>query len=257
MGSTMIVSGPHSSGKTHFILDMIQHAQQMFDVPPVEVFWCFGHRTAQHETMVNRGFTMIHGLPANYDFITPNSLIMLDDLMSESANNNDVTELFTAAAHHVPCFVIKTCQNLFPKGKDAKTHSLNANYMVLFKNPRDVLQIGILERQMFPSSKQFLVQAFRSATHNAHDYLFMDLHKNTPEHVRIRARVLPHQRPMVAYVDKRLYGGITTSKFLKTPHVTNPNLLKSFEYNNDATRQELVLKKYDEEEGEDDSTATM
>ncbi len=174
---------------------------------------------------------MIQGLPKNFDFITPNSLIMLDDLMSESADDKTATNLFIRGAHHSPCFVIKTCQNLFPKGSESRTQTINTQYIVLFKNPVDKLQIQMLERHMYPSSKQFLQIAYDSATRRPHSYLFIDLHKETPEHVRVRARILPHERPMVAHVDKRLYADITTSKFLKEYKVSNPQQRKDWDWN--------------------------
>ena len=37
-------------------------------------------------------------------------------------------------------------QNLFPKNKETRTISLNAHYMVVFKNPRDKSQISHLTR---------------------------------------------------------------------------------------------------------------
>src|SRR5271156_4762004 len=110
MGSCMLVCGPHTSGKTVFILKLIDYAQQMFDVPPTKVFWCYGHKTKMHEQMVKRNFNMIQGIPKNFKFVTENSIVMLDDLMSDSANSKTVTNLFIRAAHHVPCFVIFTSQ---------------------------------------------------------------------------------------------------------------------------------------------------
>ena len=41
-------------------------------------------------------------------------------------------------------------QDMFPKGKHAKTISRNANYIVAFKNPRDQLGVHILMQQAFP-----------------------------------------------------------------------------------------------------------
>ena len=92
MGSCMLVCGPHTSGKTIFILKLIDYARELFDIPPTKVFWCYGHRTRAHEQMVKRNFNMIQGIPKIFDFVTPNSIVMLDDLMSESAANKTVTD---------------------------------------------------------------------------------------------------------------------------------------------------------------------
>ena len=42
-------------------------------------------------------------------------------------------------------------QNLFPQGKSNRSISLNSDYLVLFKDPRDKLQILTPGKQMYPS----------------------------------------------------------------------------------------------------------
>ena len=76
---------------------------------------------------------MIQGIPPNFYFVTPNSLIMLDDLMVEGGNNANVTNLFVKGAHHVPCFVICTSQNIFAKGAENRNRQLNTQYVVCLK----------------------------------------------------------------------------------------------------------------------------
>jgi hypothetical protein len=213
MGSSMMVVGPSSSGKTYFILKLIDRAYEMFDVAPTNVFWCYGQKTKIHDKIVTKGYKMVKGLPEKFDFITPSSIIMLDDLMMEGANNKAASMLFIRSAHHIPCFVIFTRQNLFVKGAETRNQTLNTQYLVLFKNPMDKLQIKTLQQRMFPSSGDYLVNAFSDATKEPHSYLMIDSHQETPEIVRVRARILPHERPMVAYVDKHNYSDITTSKY--------------------------------------------
>jgi UDP-N-acetyl-D-mannosaminuronic acid transferase (WecB/TagA/CpsF family) len=60
---------------------------------------------------------------------------------------------------------IGNVQNLFHRGKHHRTISLNAHYMVVFKNPRDVLQIMALANQMYPKgqgTKYFLEARWRA-----------------------------------------------------------------------------------------------
>ena len=162
--------------------------------------------------MTRKGYRMIQGIPSNFDFLTPNSVIMLDDLMVQSKNKGIVDELFTVKAHHVPCFVICTQQNLFYSGHK-RDRQLNTQYVVLFNNNRDKLQIEYLGRQMFPSSKHFLREAFMDATKAPHSYLLVDMHTETPQLLAVRARILPDERPMVAYIDKQTYGDLAIYNF--------------------------------------------
>jgi len=215
MGSTMMVVGPSFSGKTIFIVKLINHAKVLFDITPQKVYWCYGHRTDMHAYLTQQNYTMIDGIPENFNFIKPYSIIVLDDLMLEAANSKPVTQLFTRGAHHVPCFVIYTLHNLYHKSEEARNRQLNSQYLVLFKNPRDLSQIDFLSRQMYPNSKGYLKSIFERATMNAHSYLFLDLHQKTPAILKVRAKILPSERPMVAFVNKQLYNEILLNKPLK------------------------------------------
>jgi len=92
------------------------------------------------------------------------TLLVLDDLMGET--NDSVSNIFTKVPHHRNVSVLYLSQNLFYKSKQNRTMSLNAHYIVLFKNPRDAMQVATLAWQMYPGNSQFLVEAFEVATSN-------------------------------------------------------------------------------------------
>jgi len=73
------------------------------------------------------------------------TLLIIDDLMQET--NETVANMFTKGSRHRNVSVVFLAQNLFPKNKFARTTSLNAHYMVLFKNPRDVSEFANLARR--------------------------------------------------------------------------------------------------------------
>jgi len=128
-------------------------------------------------------------LPENFEFCEPNSILVLDDLMNASAKHAGVTDLYTTAAHHKNLFVIVMQQNLLFQSREMRTRHLNTAYMVLFKNPRDKLQIDILGQQIYPSKKHFLLEIFQDATREPHAYLLIDLHQKTPELIRSRSMI--------------------------------------------------------------------
>ena len=66
-----------------------------------------------------------------------NNLLIIDDLMTEAGDDKSVTDLFTKGFHHMNLSIVYIIQNIFPKGRESRTISLNAHYMFLFKNPRD------------------------------------------------------------------------------------------------------------------------
>ena len=94
-------------------------------------------------------------------------LVVIDDLMAET--DSRVTQLFTKGSHHRDMSVIQIVQNIFGKNKEQRTISLNAHYIIIFKNPRDKTQIIHLGKQMFPGQSKFVAEAFKSSTEDGVD----------------------------------------------------------------------------------------
>lgn len=95
--------------------------------------------------------------------------------------------MFTKIAHYTPCFIVFIMQNLFQKGRHARTRSLNGHYLVLFKNPQDHMQVDLLGRQMYPQNSKFLTSAYE--VNKAFSNLCIELnHKE----MRVRSNILLH-----------------------------------------------------------------
>jgi len=62
---------------------------------------------------------------------------------------------------------------------------------MLFKNPRDAMQVATLPRQMYPGNSKFLVEAFKDTTSNPFGYILLDLKPDTGERCRIRTNIFP------------------------------------------------------------------
>lgn len=194
---TMCIAGPSQSGKTTFLKKLLSHRNELFIKPFQRVIWCYGNYQHNfHGDLRNQGCVLHHGIPSVND-LRPYDLLILDDLLSESESSKDLTNMFTQTAHHLPCFVIFVTQNLFPKGKDARTRSLNTHYYVIFKNPRDKSQIEVLARQMMPTKSKAFVSIFEDATQDPYGYLFIDFTQECDERFRFRTKLF--QRPMLIY----------------------------------------------------------
>ena len=95
-------------------------------------------------------------------------------------------------------------QNLFPKEKNARTISLNCNYIILLNNPRDRNQILHLARQMFPNDSKFLLECFNDAVENRlYGYLFLDFTQTTKNNYRVQTGVCPDEDRIV-YLSKNI-----------------------------------------------------
>ena len=82
--------------------------------------------------------------------VSNRNLIVLDDQMIDASKDKRIENLFTRGSHHRNLSVIYIVQNLFYQEKDSRSISLNSHYLILFKNPRDKLQIVTLPKQMYP-----------------------------------------------------------------------------------------------------------
>ena len=108
------------------------------------------------------------------------SLCIFDDVMNEVSSNATISKLLTRGRSHLGCSLVLMLQNIFPKGSQSSTISINAQYQVLFRNPRDSLQISVLARQLCPLNSKSFLAIYKRATHRAYGYLFCCFTESCP-----------------------------------------------------------------------------
>lgn len=190
---TCVVAGPTQSGKTVFVAELLRNIDILVKPTPTQIIWCHGEEQVLHNdlpenVLLSEGLEGLNAIDRK-----ERNLVVLDDLMDEAGKNNEVGELFTKGSHHRNLSVILIVQNLFFQSKIMRTVSLNAHYMVLFKNPRDAGQIRHLASQLFPGKSGYLVDAYKQATQRPHGYLLLDLTQSTSEKFRILSDILPEE----------------------------------------------------------------
>ena len=113
------------------------------------------------------------------------NLLIIDDIMHEM--NEVGAKLFTKGSHHMNTSVMLLPQNIFHQNKPSRTVSLNAHYMVLFKNVRDASYITNLAKQMYPGN----VNYYEDATNKHYGYLLIDLKPDTSDLFRLGTDIFP------------------------------------------------------------------
>ena len=195
---TAIVAGPSGAGKSQFAIKFIDHLEYMVKPKIEKVIWCFGVHQEVFDSYPHINFQ--EGLPdLNIFDGKDKTLLILDDLMTEC--DNRVTQIFTKISHHRNVSVLYLTQNLFYQSKHTRTISLNAHYLVLFKNVRDATQIANLARQMYPKKSNYLMEAYQDSTMAPFGYLLVDLKPDTDERFRLRTNIFPGETHYV-YVKK-------------------------------------------------------
>jgi hypothetical protein len=91
--------------------------------------------------------------------------MILDDLLTE-VYSDKVCHLLTKGCHHRNVNVILITQNLFHQGRYCRDISLNAKYIVLLKDVRDMRRFSHLARQMYPEYSIGLYKAYLDAIKN-------------------------------------------------------------------------------------------
>ena len=202
-----IISGPTSCGKTTFLRELLRHKNDVVEDFPERVIYYYKEwqKTFDEIKSIIYNIEFYEGLPSVEELNEiSNALIILDDLNNQVVNSEHVMNLFTVGSHHKQLSVIFLTQNMFLKGRFSRDLSLNANYLVLFKNPRDQLQIKTLSTQMFPGKSLFLVNAFNDATMIPFGYLFIDLKQDTLAKNRIQTGILPKQMRIIYSENKNI-----------------------------------------------------
>ena len=194
---TCICSGPTGSGKTTFVRNVLKY--NMIQPPPQNIVWL--------GTPIEMDGIEFHSdIPEDIeDKFSPNmnNLLIIDDLMTQCHSDERMTRLFSVGSHHRNLSIIFIIHNLFHQGREMRNMSLNSHYLVLLKNPRDSQQIATLARQIYPAEWRFLVEAYDEATTNPHGYLVLDLKPDTPDTLRVRTSIFPHQ-PQFVYINKNV-----------------------------------------------------
>ena len=122
------------------------------------------------------------------------NLIVSDKQMIEAGKDNRIVNLFTKGSHHRNLSVIYIEQNLFHQGKGYPSISLNSHYLVLFRNPRDKLQILTLAKQMYLSETAWFIKEYEEAVRRPYGYLFVDLRPKTTDRFRLRTKAFEENR---------------------------------------------------------------
>ena len=130
-------------------------------------------------------------------------LIVIEDLMHRVVEDKEMELLFTQGTYHKCVSVILITQNLYPRGKHARTIALNTWYLVLMKNLRDISQVGILGRQLYPGQVKGFLKALKDAVGSKQDYLIVDTSPHGDDLYCLRSRVFPWARSLGVSTDVR------------------------------------------------------
>ena len=106
-------------GKSCLVRCMLNHLEELFHPLPSKIVYCYGEYQKEFDEF-HPDVELIQGFPNDVNELMKghdNSVVVLDDLMSQCSNDPRVADLFTRGSHHRGIFVLYLTQHLFPPGK--------------------------------------------------------------------------------------------------------------------------------------------
>ena len=171
-----------------------QHSQPLYDVMQTEI--------ENLEFVRGVSFEFIDSLKNN----GTKYLLIFDDSCEEICNSKVLVNIDTAGRHRgLSTIYIK--HNLFHQSKLGRDVELQSNHIVLFKSPRDVIQVTNLSTQLGLGSE--LADWYRDATSVPFGHLLIDMSPRTDD--RLRYCTNSGSVPSKIYIPERL-------KHLRTLH---------------------------------------
>ncbi len=202
-----VISGPSSSGKTVFVKKLLCNADKVINVKIENIVFLYScWQPLYDELSALFDIKFIEGIPKSLtdeNLLPPDkkSILICDDLMEVAYSNDELTRAFTKYVHHKSFSIILITQNLFFQGKTSRTITLNTQYIILYKSPRDAMQIMVLGRQIFPGNTKYFMECYQDATNQPFGLLMIDFKAKTPERFRLRSGLFSDHQ--VVYVQKK------------------------------------------------------
>ncbi len=205
------VSGATLSGKTRLVLEMLKHAQEMFEPVPKQIILMYQQLQDQYyeiqEDLAAKGirFELIKGYIPTLDDLKRDllgegqTLLVMDDMTEPTAKSPHIAEICMNARHSN--LSLWLCwHSLYPGHRESRIISQNCAYYWLLPFQRGLGQLGCFAKQVGLNAKMFSA-AYQDALslNQPHRYLLVDLRCSTPAMARVRTNVLPNDSYQYIY----------------------------------------------------------
>ena len=173
----LLIGGGSGTGKTTFLQKLIN--QGHFSSPFDKIIYCYPDYLIDPPIDFDPIVEFRPGVGdlEFYSSLPKNTLIVLDDLMSECGESKDIMKLFSVIARKRELSVIFLVQNMFDKSKQFRNIRLNATGLILFKfhAAKDVHKRILKDLDMVDLITQRSLDALFK---ERYAYIMLDIHPN-------------------------------------------------------------------------------
>ena len=208
----LIVGGGSGSGKTEFVKRLVNESH--FSSPFDKIVYCYPEYLCDVPAEFDQIVEYQPGLCelAYFAALPKNSLVILDDMMSECGNSDAIMKLFSVVARKRNLSLIFIVQNVYDKTKQFRNIRLNATGFVLFKfyaatdvTRRILRDISCDEIMSKRQLEKIYVKNYA--------YIFIDIHpKRHSEFCTIRSNIFENNFTLFYKME---YIAIPKSEFIK------------------------------------------
>ena len=126
------------------------------------------------------------------------ALIVFDDMLN-SPNLKAIAQLFTVHGRHMNLCLAFLTQRLFNNNEHFRQISQNSDYICIFKNPRNSMDVRNMAMQITPKTLD-LLHMYTQATKTPYSYIFIDLTQECVPQLRYRSELFNEEHMFKVYV---------------------------------------------------------
>lgn len=208
----LLVGGGSGSGKTEFVKQLVN--SNHFSSPFDKIIYCY----PDYLTDVPAEFEQIVEYQPGlcdlqyYANIPKNSLIILDDMMTECGKSEEIMKLFSVVARKRNLSIIFIVQNIYDQSKQFRNIRMNATGFALF---RFYAAADVTQRILRDVNCQALIsrRQLQKIYEDNFSYILIDIHpKRQSEFITIRSNIFDKH---FGIIHKMEYVAIPKSEFIK------------------------------------------
>ena len=189
-------------GKSSFVFELLKHADGAFIKPIKAIYYCYSVDqplfTEMKKAIPNINF--YKSLPKaseleSWNEIEPrDKVLVIDDMMSESAKSTEIRDIYCKFAHHYRFLFVSS----FPKTRFAlvkkAARSVSIPTISFCSGTSDLLSTKILGRQIFGKRQiKYFLNSFERAISQKNRCLLVDLSPHSDPTYKLRTNILPGQ----------------------------------------------------------------
>lgn len=200
--SNFVITGSTGSGKTSFLLKLLQ--SWPFDLEKGQMIYFYNVWQPLFEKFMTNFPTMVFMQGLHLDKIEDFhavdkciNVVICDDLMDTAVKNEDFGRLFTVYGHHKKIINFFITQNPFFKGPLSTTLNRNTHYFVLLKTPH-LNTLSILNTQLYGGCGPLKEAYIKAMKEKKFGYLLIDVFCDALQN-RLRSNILDNEKPLIIW----------------------------------------------------------